>query len=579
MTKKVFGKQLIEALTIDEVIQLLDGLLSSMDKKHIKQILSNLNNENIENITSQLLFSDKLTKVVSDNKFFQEWRELWTSWDNCVSKLGDEEGAYAYQDNHWETPYFNSNDFAEDLEKIAAKMLPFLDRISQMQEEDEEIFEEALQEIGSGIMEYPEWMGAEYADCYLSLSVTECMVKWAWLNTDSIEMFLNNLIKTEDGLNFINLDGQGYINCLNALSENDQKKIYDYINKNKDTPAWKERLYDKYCIWHQIYHNFSSLFDQTSHLETCRNMLPENWEYGIPLIKDCLDNDRLAEAEKFSRQTINSFLGRKEKKPWNPEKSLLISEMKYLHASPSRSIIELIKNWMDIADKINMPSKVNALKLQIVTYENTYEWDKVVNVIEKIDKSAVSGLIEEWKVFCANKASYQSKSPWVEWLMDATFDEDKDSAWFCVKIKKWLTALSNKPKELMSQKTNLFALTFDIAELSDLKKNYPSLFKAIYHPREGDPQNPSILKGLKETNGIALAPLLEAFWVKHLLIFLPDPANAEKSNYGAHAKWLAALREVNPKKYQTILTQWEKKHYRKRNLWKAIQETGIKDHK
>ncbi len=140
MIKKIFGQQLIEALTIDEVIQFLDGLLSSMDKNDIKQVLSNLNNENIEKITSQILFSDTLNKVVSDNKFFQEWRDLWTSWDNCVSKLGDEEGAYAYQDNHWEAPYFNSNDFAEDLEKIAVKMLPFLDRISKMQEEDEEIF-------------------------------------------------------------------------------------------------------------------------------------------------------------------------------------------------------------------------------------------------------------------------------------------------------------------------------------------------------------------------------------------------------------------------------------------------------
>ena len=575
MIKKIFGQQLIEALTIDEVIQFLDGLLSSMDKNDIKQVLSNLNNENIEKITSQILFSDTLNKVVSDNKFFQEWRDLWTSWDNCVSKLGDEEGAYAYQDNHWEAPYFNSNDFAEDLEKIAVKMLPFLDRISQMQEEDEEIFEDALQGVGSGIMEYPEWMGAEYADCYLSVSVTECMVKWAWLNTDSVETFLKNLIKTEDGLNFISLDGQGYINCLNALSEDDQKEIYDYINKNKDTSAWKKRLYDKYHIWHQIYHNFSSLFDQTSHLETCRKMLSENWEYGIPLIKDCLDNDRLAEAEEISRKTINSFLDRRKKELWNPEKSLLISELKYLHASPSRRIVELIKNWMDIAEKINMPSRLNALKLQIVTYESTYEWDKVVNVIDKIDKCAVSELIEEWKVFCAHKASYQSKNPWVEWLMDVIFDKDKDSSWFCGKIKKWLTALSHKPKELMSQKTNLFALTFEIAELSDLRKKYPSLFKAIYHPREGDPQNPSILKGLKETNGIALAPLLEDFWKKNLLNFLPDPAHADKSNYAAHAKWLAVLKEVNPKEYQTILTQWKKKHHRRRNLWKAIQEISI----
>ncbi len=219
-----------------------------------------------------------------------------------------------------------------------------------------------------------------------------------------------------------------------------------------------------------------------------------------------------------------------------------------------------------------MPSKVNALQLQIITYESTYDWDKVVSVIEKIDNLAVSGLIEEWKVFCAHRASYQSKNPWIKWLMDATLDKDKDSSWFFGKIKEWLTILSDKPKELMNQKTNLFALTFALADLSDLRKKYPSLFRVIYHPRKGDPQNPSILKGLKKVNGIALAPLLDDFWVKRLLDFLPDPVHADKSNYDAHAKWLAALKEVNPKEYQTILTQWKKKHHRKRNLWKAIQE-------
>ncbi|SLM29681.1 hypothetical protein MTBBW1_1940008 [Desulfamplus magnetovallimortis] len=575
MTKKTFGKQLIEALTIDEMARLLDGLLSSMDKKHIKQVLSDLNNENIEEIASQLLFSDKTTKVVSDNKFIQEWDELWRSWNRCVSKLGDEDGEYVCQDNHWETPYFGSNDFAEDLEKIAVKMLPYLDRISQMQEDEPELFQVALQEVESGIMEYPEWMGAEYSDAYFSVSATECMVKWAWLNADSVETFLNSLIETEDNLKIISMDNQGYFNCIDALSEDDQKEIYDYINENKDTPVWKKRLNDKYCIWHQVYHTFSSQFDQTSYLETCRNMFHENWEYGIPLIEDSLKNDRLAEAEELSRQTINSFLDREEKNLWNPEKSLLISDRKYFYSSPNRSIIELMKNWMDIADKINMPSRVNALKFQIVTYETTYEWDKVVSVIEIIDTSAVSGLIEEWKECCAHRASYQSKNPWIKWLMDATLDKDKDSSWFFKKIKEWLKTLSDNPKELIDQKTNLFTLTFALAELSDLRKKYPSLFKAIYHPREGDPQNPSILKGLKKVNGVALAPLLEEFWVKHLLDFLPDPVHAHKSNYDSHAMWLAALREVNPKEYQTILSRWKQKHHRRRNLWKAIQEAGL----
>jgi hypothetical protein len=289
-----------------------------------------------------------------------------------------------------------------------------------------------------------------------------------------------------------------------------------------------------------------------------------------------LDNDSLPEAEKISRQTINSFLDREEKKLWDPEKSLLISEIKFLTSSPYPKIIEVMKNWMDIANKINMPSKVNALNLQIVTYENFDNWDKVVSVIEQINAPAVSTLIEEWKVFCSYRSTHQPDNHWVKWLMDATLDEDKDSSWFFEKIKKWLTVLSDTPKEeFLSQETNIFSLTFSIAEVSNLKKQYPSLFKAIHNPLKYHSQNLYTLKWLKEINGISFAPLLKDFWVKQLLNFLPDPVNAHKSNYGQHARWLSALREVNPKEYQTILTQWKQKHHRRRNLWKAIQEVGI----
>ncbi len=571
--KKVLGKKLVEALTIDELIQFLDALLTSIDKEQIEEVLSNLNGD-IEKTISQLLYSENSSKV-SDNKFLQEWRNLWKDWDNFVWKLGDEKGKYVYQDNDWETPYFASNHFAEDLENIAIKMLPLLDKICEMQVEAAELFEDALREIESGIIQYPEWMGAEYSDCYADVAVTECMVKWAWLNADSVEMFLNSLTETEDNLNIITLHDNGYINCFNEFTEDERKEIYNYITQSQDTPVWEERLENTHSLWHGIYHDFSRIFDQETHLETCRKLLHENWEYGIPLLKDCLKKDNLLEADKIAGQTVNSFLREGGKKLWDPEKSLLISEISCFSHSPNHSILELMKSWIDIADKMNMPSKVSALKFQIATYETPYEWDKVAGVIEKIKDPAVSDLIENWKIFCSAKISKQSDGCWVKWLMDASLDGNKDSAWLFKKIKKWLTALSDDPKALISQQSNFFSLTFEIGKISDLKKQYPSLFETIYEPWKMPLQTPSILKWLKKMNGISVVPLLEKCWIKHVLTFVPNPANVHRANYETHAKWLAALSELNPEVYKTIITQWKKLHKRRKNLWKAIQDIGI----
>ncbi len=576
--KKIIGKKLTDALTTDEIAWLLDAVFSSMNEQQITDVLHSVD-KNIETTVSQLLLSGKPKpgRIVSDNKFLEEWEKLWESWNDIVVELGDEDGKYVYQEHHWETPYFDSYQFAEDLDGVAVEMLPLLERIREMDEDEDTLYEGALKEIEDGIKGYPEWMGAEYGDCYLNAGVTECLVKWTWLCSDSAEIFLKRLGQIEDDLNLIGLDRGGYIDFFTALPEDARKQFYDYFTRNRKEHAWKERLNNTGSTWHQIYHDLSGSFDQEAYLETCRRLLHENWEYGPPLIQDLLDKGNQAEAEKICGQTINSFVGHRDKKAWNPEKSVLISAKIHGCVSPDNAIIKLLRDWIDIADKIGTPSKTDALKFQLVIYETPYDWDKVATVTEQADTSVVSGLVAQWQKFCVDRTGIQSHDCWIKWLMDAGLDKSKGSSWLFGKISKWLAALSDNPKTLNNQKKLFFTLTLDLAELSDFKKQYPQVLKVAKEHRWGsDPQEGARRKWLKNMDAIRFVPLLTDCWKKQATCLVPDPANAHKANYEHHARWLAAINELDTAAYQNVVSQWKQDHNRRRNLWKAVRDAGLK---
>lgn len=66
------------------------------------------------------------------------------------------------------------------------------------------------------------------------------------------------------------------------------------------------------------------------------------------------------------------------------------------------------------------------------------------------------------------------------------------------------------------------------------------------------------------------------FSILYLHRFVPDPGAATNSDYESHAQWLAALKELAPQPYATLLAQWREEHHRRRNLWKALAQVGIR---
>jgi hypothetical protein len=61
-----------------------------------------------------------------------------------------------------------------------------------------------------------------------------------------------------------------------------------------------------------------------------------------------------------------------------------------------------------------------------------------------------------------------------------------------------------------------------------------------------------------------------AYWQGSLHHLVPKPEQAEKSVYTKHAQWMTALQELAPAAYGTLLNQWQERHKRRINLWKAM---------
>jgi len=587
--KHAIGHRLMDALTADEIACILDTVFSLQNKKETDRLLSELDPD-IEAVVLKLLDpeSSRAKTTLSDSKFLQVWKQLWNEWESVVSEVGDENGEYSEQENHWETPYFESIRFSEDLDKTARKMMPMLQRIVEMEAEPDSLFEDALEEIEGGIVLFPEWMGAEYSECILDSNTTKCVLVWTWLvSGKQAEPFLKHIDRIEGNLKYIFFSSNAFIQFFMNIAESRQKEIYDYLKNQSDVPQWENRLNRVSSVWHQIYQKYSLAHKPEIYLRNCKKFLEKNWEYGLPLIRHHLEEKEFVEAEEIYEKTIGSFVGDRDGFNWNPEKKLLI-RVAYGFGSPDSTIIELLDGWIDLTgESKNLEpgrNKVNILKFQRVTYHNPYDWDAVAVMIDKVGADHIPELIEQWQDFIIKDTlEYDSRRVksgfdcWIKWLIDAKLGENKGKSWFLDKMEQWLDSLASDKRIMNDNRELFFLLTHDLYDMTDLKDRYPGLLDVIeedsYVERLHDK---SRRKWFEETGGIQLTSMVESCWKKQAANMVPDPKDSSKAIYDRHALWLAAVKDLDPKKFEEIVEKWKEDHKRRRNLWKAIEDVGLK---
>ena len=581
------GEILAQSLTMDQIAHLLDVVFAAEDTGRYSDGFKKADPDMAETVEKVLAMNSgeipepQPGRLASNQRILEHWNSLWEQWDTIVLDVGEEEGEYAVQDAHWETPYFAGYALAADLDEIAADMVGVIDGVYNLVK-NPDLFQTAMEEINSNISSYPEWMGEEEG-CTLGKNTTRCVLRWLWLASHKDlhpgRTFLARVYELEDEFDMVYLDDDESIAFFAELPDAVCQEIYECFGNEER----REKRDDVYSKWHKINHLYQKRFDSTRYLETCGKHLAKNWQYGKPLIDDAIAQGDYQKADSLLEQTFSSCLNRDEKNTWRPETSLLLTQQSYYRGDDEEKIAELLESWGRVAENLSNTKRSAALRLQSVIYHAPEDWDTVICEYKKLRltevKDVVGTLFSEWQTTMARRSIHDrmdnnvSSDTWIHWLIEARLDMTGKKEWFLKKLDAWLDHLKEDEK-LFEQEWSLLArLTKDLPGSGSLQKSYPSFFKVVLPSNfEPSPLGKARCKGLREMDTDIFLSRAMGIWKSHLRHLVPDPANSHTSNYQEHVKWIKALHELSRDGYNALLARWNETHKRRRNLWREMKK-------
>lgn len=258
------GKAIFAALTQQEIAGLLDVLFTLLPPDLNQQALEQLppdTRHTLEQILSPPLAASKVTETpdqpISLAKQAETWSALWDRWDEIVAEAAQEEGDYIVQEVHWKPPYFDDFALVEDLEKVAAKMLPLVKIAFGNRFAPDMGFGAAIADAEDEISgSLPDWIGIDNG-FDLPSNLTRCLLTWERLLADEESEdafgFAQRVRQWEDDFSHSQLDSNCVIDFFAELSEADERCILRGLIANKDNALWKLPLTSKYSHWHGLY--------------------------------------------------------------------------------------------------------------------------------------------------------------------------------------------------------------------------------------------------------------------------------------------------------------------------------------
>ena len=586
----------MESLTSEQITLILDILFSKIDvdkymnsfkkadpdmEKTVQKICA------ISTSTQQKQESSKIPITASNKRLMEDWNSLWERWNDNLYELGDEHGKYAIQEEEWEPPYFDGSLLADDLEPIAQEMVSLIDEIYDLIDEPD-LFYEVMDDMSSEILSYPEWMGVEeYEGCTLGEYSTLCVLKWLWLSSKDFsnpgKAFLIKVKEIDDIFKMVDIDDNECIEFFTKLPNEIRKDIYLRLNENSN----KYNLDNIRSRWHKLHNIFEKTFDFTNYLETCKAHLADNWHYGLPLIRDTFDKGEYEISARYLQQTFAPYLHIRDKTKWYPETSLLISVQSAYNESENREeILELLKIWANVEEKLGNLQRRAAAKLQMVISQNSQNWDGIISTYREItgieERKVVEPLFSQWKDIMARQSltyGISSKvlgNTWIHWLIDAQLEKNGKSKGFNNQLENWLTQLKNDKESFNIQWKVLARLTRDLPISDKIKHQYPTFFEVVLPSSDRSSDLYQARKaGLDKMNASANASSIIEIWKKHLHLIIPNPSNVRKARYNDHARWMGALFELNRDQYNRVLTKWHDEHSRRKNLWRDMKARNL----
>ncbi len=432
----LLGDKILSALTEKEIIQLLENLFQFATKDMVEQVLEHLNpntKETLEQIlTPQESSSEEQNQQakqsVSLAKLAQKWNDLWSDWNGIVMEACDEEGNYIEQEEHWEPPYFNQVAFAEDVDKVAAQMLPILQTAFENDFEPNIDFAELLLEIEDDVLSsLPEWMELD-DDIGLEANLTACFLTDQWLRSQVDEetpfMFVKDIVAWEKESSNMCLEDEAIVDFFESLSETNKQAIFEGLSKHKREKPWKELLKNPYSPWHQMYMIGIELFAPEKLLDQQRKNIPSYWQDGLPVIEAALKNKDYQTSLEVVQETLDSlFEDRRSKIKWDPEGKLFSVALGSSMFGEDSSHKELLHFYQQTAKGLGQTELARVLSLQLLVFENFSNWQQIFKAFAEstISKETKQVLFDSWK-----KHSIAADKP-SEYLYDAPLSKDKMS--------------------------------------------------------------------------------------------------------------------------------------------------------
>jgi hypothetical protein len=599
------GQRLFNALTQSQLIELIDQLLAVLSPSLQDMALDQLPPDIGQTVRLVLSPPETVREVetrpletISTAKLQEKWSTLWQQWRSIVNEAGQEEdGAYLTQDAHWEPPYFDEMAFIEDLEQVAANMRPLLSEAFANGLAPQRGFAEALAAAERDISaSLPEWIYVESLG--LGENLTYCLLEWEWLTLQAEQKdsfaFAQQILTWEERFSLVYLEGNAVLDFLTGLSETEQRAIFDGLTEHQEATPWKDKLSRIYSHWHIFYMHCVEQFAPERYLDSLRATIPQQWENGLPVIEDCLARPDYLTSQEVIEETLAAMLKSLQMSDsWTPESSLLFAKVNQIYGDRDRlsSYKQLLDDYQQTAQGLGQIDLVNSLTLQQLAFDHFFDWATMFKAFGEISLSDFvrQRLFESWRDAIIQRAkphvfywgygsTKSSLTWWLHWLIESIFDKQKGPAWFQQQVAQWLENLSREKAAHSEDRSFLRLLTNDLTEGSgENRPSYPTFHKVVIRP--GELSSPDKASRQAYLNQFAPDDLLKQvmdYWQANLHYFVPRPEDASKSDYTQHAHWMAALRELAPESYEVLLDKWRTEHPRRRNLWKAMDNLGLR---
>lgn len=595
------SNQLLKALTQLEIAQLINALLGVLSPELQEQAISQLPTDTQQTVRQILApsqpqistqFADPET--VSLAKQAEVWAGLWQEWDTVVCEASEEEGKYIVREADWEEPYFDTTTFIEDLEIVANKMQPLIQIAFEHKFSLKPDFVTALldaeTDVDSGI---PDWM--EITDgLYLEQHLTRCVLTGEWLNIqeqgEDAFQFAECIREYEQQFQEVQLDSDTVFEFLIQLSEPDRQIILAGLTANKESALWKSVLANIHSCWQQFYLHLIEQYAPDRYLKQLRTTIPQQWQNGLPIIEELLNDRDYPESWVAIEETFSSLLKpTRSDVSWTPETSMLVAIPGLYYDSNSENINTLLRYYQQTAQGLNQTERANALELQLIGIDRWFHWSRMFAAFVEIPLSEITrqALFTSWRDYVIRRSKPYSwnqyrivptvDSWWLCWLIESVDDRQKGVSWFQAQITQWLDNLPGDRTQLGENYDRLRLLTKDLTDIYHQgESGYPQFDRVVIRPKEFSTQSDeSRREYLKASAPDNFFDLVMNYWKLNLHQFVPKPESVQNADYTNHARWMFALKELSPLDYETLLAQWKVMHKRRINLWKAMKQMGV----